>query len=735
MADRTVNGNTHTENGWRLVDQGSCVWVKVPGTNVTMQIREGQPAKIMGAFAADFNANVESLRDADSACYTESNSVLGTPGKNNGSNHMSATAMDLNWNGPDGKTFRLGITEERAYPGDKARNLRELLDFYEGMIFCGGAWSIRDWMHFQMGGATAGPKNFAKVEDFIRRKIRADGFSTYKRDAAPPPAPSSYGMPTGTRINYGQPGFPDWVYQLAGRFNLRASTYPGHQENNRNEAGFAPNPQHLNRGIDWAGPVADMQRLADYCLSIRHALEQVIWQNPNTGQRVGVAGGKDVSASSYYASDYGGHRDHVHTRQSAPIPIPGEPPPPPPPPPAVNAADVLARAAGISPAKAQEILPQVSFALVKANCTNPRRIAAALAQWIIESGHFVYTEEIDDGPESEERWKYKGRTWVQLTWLENYKGFSEWCHSLGLVPTPDYFVVRPRELAEQKWAALGPAYWWAVKYPRINEYADRGDIDNVSKWVNAPAWVDNPNKHANHEAERRAAYNKALALGDQLLALTTSAPQEEGFLMALSDQQQREIYDTVCGQRPSNSPFRSLGQGNIGNMRDVIGNIDGSVHVQIVEFLASLGHPDFLGLLREIAAADPVRYPDRQSDRLLAQAVLAKVAAPQQMDPQPARAAVAVVNGTNGSARELADVHAELAALRQATDRLIAERTPEPTAELVTVNGVEPSTGEVIGELYTALEKLRLADALPIESRAPLAALISVLSTKNGATI
>jgi predicted chitinase len=98
-------------------------------------------------------------------------------------------------------------------------------------------------------------------------------------------------------------------------------------------------------------------------------------------------------------------------------------------------------------------------------------------------------------------------------------------------------VVRPHELADQKWAALGPAYWWAIKYPRINEYADRGDIDNVSKWVNAPAWVDSPSKHANGEKARRDAYNQALALGDQLLTLTNApAPQGDDDLSAEAEQ-------------------------------------------------------------------------------------------------------------------------------------------------------------------------------------------------------
>lgn len=133
----------------------------------------------------------------------------------------------------------------------------------------------------------------------------------------------TYGLPRGTRINYGAPGFPAWVYDLADHFGLRASTYPGHQESDRVEQGFARNPDRLNRGIDWAGPIDAMQRFADYCLTVRAGLEQVIWQHPATGRSVGVAGGRDVTATGYYAGDYAGHRDHVHTRQSQPIPLPG----------------------------------------------------------------------------------------------------------------------------------------------------------------------------------------------------------------------------------------------------------------------------------------------------------------------------------------------------------------------------------------------------------------------------
>ena len=130
-----------------------------------------------------------------------------------------------------------------------------------------------------------------------------------------------YGLPTGTNISYGAKGFPEWVYALGREYNVKPSTYAGHQESDRNEAGYAPNPGHLNRGIDWSGSVADMHKFAEHLLSIApssEALEQIIWQNPNTGQKIGWHG-RTKDDGSYFASDYGGHQDHVHTRQSAAI--------------------------------------------------------------------------------------------------------------------------------------------------------------------------------------------------------------------------------------------------------------------------------------------------------------------------------------------------------------------------------------------------------------------------------
>lgn len=167
---------TPSENGWQpaRLDPGSNLlrWAKVPGVNVSLQVRAGRIGDVMLAVAADFNAYIEPLRDADSACYTPTNSV-------DTSNHLNATAMDLRW---DRHPFQVRGTFNTA----QMVTIRELLDFFEGWIFWAGDWdSPADEMHWQAGYNTYGRD--ADLEDFCRRKIRPDGFSTFRRVLAPAP--------------------------------------------------------------------------------------------------------------------------------------------------------------------------------------------------------------------------------------------------------------------------------------------------------------------------------------------------------------------------------------------------------------------------------------------------------------------------------------------------------------------------------------------------------------------
>ena len=131
-----------------------------------------------------------------------------------------------------------------------------------------------------------------------------------------------YGLPTGTNINYGGKGFPDWVTKLASKHGVQPSTYAGHQERDRQEAGYAPNPQRLNRGIDFSGSATALQGLADDLMGrapSTPAIEQIIYQNPETGKKTGWHGRSPDTDGSYFASDYPGHTDHLHLRANGPI--------------------------------------------------------------------------------------------------------------------------------------------------------------------------------------------------------------------------------------------------------------------------------------------------------------------------------------------------------------------------------------------------------------------------------
>lgn len=605
-----------SENGWRpaKATPDLLVWITVPGTNVRLQLMKGWPTIIMGAFAADYNAFVEPLRDGDSAAFTPTNKVAT-------SNHLNGTAMDLNWEGPpEAKVFRLGISEERAYPGHKAKAVRDLIDFYEGMIFCGGNWDILDWMHFQMGGNTF---NNPRTQDFINRKIRSDGFSKYKRDAIPPaPQPDTYGMPAGSDSDgYGGDGvrFPDWVYQLGNAFGIKPSTYPGHQENDRIEAGYARNPQHLNRGIDWAAPkdpteIDKLTRFADYLATIPQFLEQVIWQNPRTMRSIEIAGGRHQPG--YFAANLAGHRNHVHTRQSRPIPLPGGTPPPPPPPPVEDGAMVLSKAMGgsVSIDRYRELLPGFRDAVTRSQAATPKRINMFVAQLGHESGGLKHMKEIwgptkqqltyqgrmgNNNPGDGER--YMGRGPIQLTGKDNYRDMSIWAHSQGFVPTPTFFVDEPTQLENLKYCFLGVVWYWTVAQPKINFYCDLDDVERVSKLINMPAHVDKTHIRATGIQDRINRLERARSMDlAPIMRVGPQPPGEDDWLNMPSNQEKLDalvarvdaMYNAFLGQRtpmPGIYPMDTRDSAATFSLVDKINATAGMVYEDTVERMAIFG--------------------------------------------------------------------------------------------------------------------------------------------------
>lgn len=161
------------------------------------------------------------------------------------------------------------------------------------------------------------------------------------------------------------------------------------------------------------------------------------------------------------------------------------------------------------------------------------------------------------------------------------------------------------------------------------------------------------------------------------------------------------VYRELTQRLPSRSPLRHLGEGAVDTWAGMTLNVDGNQHIQIVKLLAAYGHPPTLDLLREIASADPVKYPDRQDDAKLAQAILSEnvVVSTTTRQPEPAPMAPTWTF------------------------------VPDPAPAAAPLSN---SKGAVIGRAYDALEELLAVDALSEAEKAPLTALINVLQTKTG---
>jgi hypothetical protein len=194
MGFRTVYGRTHSENGWRMCDYAQCDNNPIPGTSVRIPLQRGHANIILKAFAADLN-RIEPVMNArggtDEGGWTNTNEVAS-------SNHLSGTAFDYNWSD---HAFRVSYD---GWTSEEIRQVRALLDFYEGIVFWGQDWTNpRDSMHFQMNRGTANDPN--RLQDFINRKIRADGFSTFK---AGPKDPDAFPLPVG--YCWGPLDGPEW---------------------------------------------------------------------------------------------------------------------------------------------------------------------------------------------------------------------------------------------------------------------------------------------------------------------------------------------------------------------------------------------------------------------------------------------------------------------------------------------------------------------------------------------
>ncbi|MCG7607068.1 M15 family metallopeptidase [Mycobacterium sp. CnD-18-1] len=301
--------------------------------------------------------------------------------------------------------------------------------------------------------------------------------------------------------------------------------------------------------------------------------------------------------------------------------------------PSVDAAQILSDAMGgrLSLDRYRQLLPAVRESLLACDCTNVNRIAMWCAQIGHESAGLYYTEEIASGAAYEGRAdlgntqpgdgvRFKGRSWIQITGRSNYTRLSQWAFNKGLVPTRTFFVDNPARLSDDQYAGLGAAWYWVVARPDINALSDARDLVTVTRRINGGT---------NGLADRQSRYNHALALGDQLLTLINSGDDDE---MAGWDQAKVEramvLLENIAGvRRPSLSPLRHVGEGDVNTCAGFAWSADGLTHAQFVFMAAKQGHADSLELLAEIAGADVSRYPERADDKKLAQGMLAEIEA------------------------------------------------------------------------------------------------------------
>ena len=91
--------------------------------------------------------------------------------------------------------------------------------------------------------------------------------------------------------------------------------------------------------------------------------------------------------------------------------------------------------------------------------------------------NYVYANRMGNGNEaSGDGWRYRGRGLIQLTGRSNYEAFSK--YDLCTEPV----LKNPDKVATYPCDQIAAMWYWEKK--KINESADRGDIDEVTKRVN-----------------------------------------------------------------------------------------------------------------------------------------------------------------------------------------------------------------------------------------------------------
>lgn len=125
------------------------------------------------------------------------------------------------------------------------------------------------------------------------------------------------------------------------------------------------------------------------------------------------------------------------------------------------------------------------------------RLAHFIAQVAHESGAFRHDREIWGPTAAQKRYdtrtdlgntpqidgdgkKFAGHGPLQVTGKANHREFRDWCRAQGYNP-PD-FVEHPELINTDPWEGLSAIWYWKTR--KLNEYADRNGLREITKIIN-----------------------------------------------------------------------------------------------------------------------------------------------------------------------------------------------------------------------------------------------------------
>lgn len=264
---------------------------------------------------------------------------------------------------------------------------------------------------------------------------------------------------------------------------------------------------------------------------------------------------------------------------------------------------LMAAMPGLSASRALQLIDGCNKALILGSMTSVRRVAMFLAQTGEESGSLRHTEEIADGSEYNGRIdlgntqpgdgpRFKGRSFIQITGRSNYLSFSGWAYSKGLVPTSDYFIQHPAELANDEFAWMGAVWYFVVARSNLNQLADAGDVVTATREINGGL---------NGLADRQARWNRCLQLGAALLPTIPTA-EKDGFDMATLKDLQGVVSRTPVALSPAAQVQLRMAIARAGSLylqfADAPLNIRPAIYEVVGQYLLWIDAPSYGALVK-----------------------------------------------------------------------------------------------------------------------------------------